>query len=103
MIMFSFIEPFLMAGVNITKYDKESKTLYLDMPKHSYAYEMEKGFEICNAEEYAKYLNKEIQKYLSGLKIKFKERDEVWTKEMGEENCKNRDAIYKGILQKLSE
>lgn len=79
---------FLHMGVDIDKIDWNNSTLYITVPKESYDYGLGKI-------DSPKSLAESIKKYfidmniIKDCKCKYRTRDVLWTKEMGEANFKN--------------
>lgn len=85
---------FLLDGVDINKIDLKNQCLYLTLPKEgSYAYEMSDL--VATPEKYAKRIKEvwiELGIFKGDCSVKYKVKDEIWTKEMGDANFeKNKD------------
>jgi hypothetical protein len=67
-------------GINIKKNDSQKDTIYLEMPKYSYGYEIDG--KSCSVDEYAKYIQETAKMALGFSKVKYKVKNVNWTKEM---------------------
>jgi hypothetical protein len=80
---------FLKMGVNILKVDFNNQTIYISVPRDNYEYYTDG--EIKSPETLAKGVKRlliMLNVFDNNCKVKYKIRDEEWTKEMGEENYK---------------
>lgn len=80
---------FLMEGTEVDKLDLDNHILYLTLPKYSYSYNSEK---IKNAEDYAKRIKEmwiELGIFPPDCSVKYRVKDIIWTKEMGDRNFNN--------------
>lgn len=83
------IGAFLKMGVNIIKVDYDNQIMYISVPRDSYEYYTEGA--VKSPETLAKNIKRVLimlNVFDENCKIKYKIRDEEWTKEMGEENYK---------------
>ena len=78
---------YLMDGIDIDKIDWDKHILYITLPKKSYSYE--RSEKIKCAEDYAKRIKEmwiEIGIFPKDCVVKYKIKDIIWTKEMGDKN-----------------
>lgn len=94
------IGAYLMEGVQVIKIDHEKHVLYISLPERSESYG--KSESIQTAEDFAKRIKKcwiEMGIFPEECSVKYKTRDEYWTKEMGDKNYHdNIDKVLNLIL-----
>lgn len=77
---------YYLMGVDIIKFDDDNSTLYISLPKESHEY-MSNPNQIFTVHTFANRIKQTLSEMTKKeIKIKYKIRDEYWTKEMGEAN-----------------
>ena len=86
---------YLMEGIDVDKIDWDNHILYITLPKQSYSYEISET--IKSASDYAKRIKEvwiEMGIFPKDCIVKYRVKNIIWTKQMGEENFKtNKDKI----------
>ena len=86
---------YLMDGINVDKIDWDQHILYITLPKQSYSYGISEKIQ-C-AKDYAKRIKEtwiEMGVFPEDCVVKYRIKDIIWTKEMGDKNYKvNKDKI----------